>query len=74
VTSSNIGVLVGTRTALFAGGIAALLDSEPDMRCLETATSGQSLLELLRHFAPDVVIVDVMLPDVDAPTLFRRIR
>jgi DNA-binding NarL/FixJ family response regulator len=60
-------------TAIFASGIAALVDSEPDMRCLGTTTSGTRLVELAARLGPDVVIVDLLLSDVDPPALVPEI-
>lgn len=41
---------------------------------VETASTGQEALEKMRTFAPDVVVLDIMLPDFDGMQLLSRIR
>jgi two-component system OmpR family response regulator len=41
---------------------------------IESAASGQETMARLGPFAPDLVVLDVMLPDVDGFTLLQRIR
>jgi two-component system, OmpR family, response regulator len=40
----------------------------------ESAASGREALEAAGRFGPDVVVLDVMLPDVDGFTVLRRLR
>ena len=64
-----------------------LADDEPDILeiariALETVggfevsvcTSGEALLDRLSEFEPDLVIVDVLMPDVTGPEVFEEIR
>jgi two-component system OmpR family response regulator len=41
---------------------------------VQTAANGQDALALARTFAPDVVVLDVMLPDLDGLQVLRRLR
>ena len=41
---------------------------------IRKAHSGQAALDLCREFQPDVVVLDVMLPDIDGIEVCRRIR
>jgi PAS domain S-box-containing protein len=41
---------------------------------VETAESGQAALEALRRNPPDLVLLDLLLPDLDGFTLLRRLR
>ena len=41
---------------------------------VRTAADGQRALAVIREFQPDVVILDVMLPDIDGLTVLSRLR
>ena len=41
---------------------------------IRTAADGQRALSVIREFKPDVVILDVMLPDIDGLTVLTRLR
>ncbi len=41
---------------------------------VETASDGIAALELVRRFAPDVIVLDIMMPKIDGVTLLPRLR
>ncbi len=63
-----------------------VIDDEPDLRELvrvnldqagygvETASSGREALQALRHSPPDLIVLDLMLPDISGTELCRKIR
>lgn len=64
-----------------------VVDDEPDIReiaqvSLElvggwevaTATNGAEALKLAAESRPEVILLDVMMPDMDGPTTFRRLQ
>jgi two-component system phosphate regulon response regulator PhoB len=63
-----------------------VIDDEPDLRELvrvnldqagygvETASSGRDALQALRRSTPDLVVLDLMLPDISGTELCRKIR
>lgn len=48
----------------FRFGMAALIDMEPDLRVIAQTGSGCEALELYREYQPDVVLMDLRLPDL----------
>ena len=58
---------------VFALGLARLLDEEPWCQVVGTAGDGKSAVELALRSGPDVVIVDLRLPDCDGVELTRRL-
>ncbi len=41
---------------------------------VEIASSGLAALEMVHSFAPDLILLDVMMPDMDGPTTLERLR
>src|SRR5262249_41125204 len=55
-------------------GIRQALNRARDIEVTGEATSGAQLLSLLGHARPDVVVLDLRLPDVDGLTCLATIR
>lgn len=51
--------------ALVRVGLTALIDAEADMRVVGEADDGQRIVDLVRRTRPDVVLMDVRMPEVD---------
>ncbi len=48
----------------FRVGMAALIESEPDLQVIAQTGSGRQALELYRQHEPDIVLMDLRLPDL----------
>lgn len=48
---------------LFLDGIAQIVDTEPDLTLVGTASSAATALPMIRATRPDIVILDINLPD-----------
>ncbi|MEJ7801033.1 MAG: response regulator transcription factor [Ilumatobacter sp.] len=46
-------------------GFAMILGSEPDIEVVGQATNGRDAIDLCRQFRPDVVLMDVRMPEMD---------
>ena len=55
-------------------GMASLLTAFPDLELVAQASSGRAVLELYEQAQPDVVLMDLVMPDVDGVTAIRQIR
>ena len=55
-------------------GIRAVLDAAPDLELVGEAAHGRELWALLERAAPDVVIMDLHMPDEDGLLLCHRIK
>jgi two-component system NarL family response regulator len=58
-----ISVLIADDHTLFRTGIRKMLEAEPDMRVVGEAASGREALEQARALVPDVVLMDIKMPD-----------
>ena len=60
--------------ALVLEGLRTLLAAEPGMHVLATATDGERLLEAVRRYKPDVVVMDLQMPQMSGLACLERIR
>jgi DNA-binding NarL/FixJ family response regulator len=59
--------------ALVLEGLRAVLDAEPDMQVVATATSGATFLDAVRRHRPDVAVLDLEMPDMGGLACLDRI-
>jgi DNA-binding NarL/FixJ family response regulator len=69
-----IRVVLADDHALVLEGLRALLAAEPDLRVVATATDGERLLDAVRRFRPEVVVMDLQMPYLDGSACLRHIR
>ncbi len=60
-----IRVAIADDQQLVRAGFHALLDHEPDITVVGEASTGRQTLELVRRERPDVVLMDIRMPDGD---------
>jgi DNA-binding NarL/FixJ family response regulator len=73
-TAENIGVLVVDRHDMVAKGLAMILSGDPTMRVIGTAGSVKEAAEWCARCRPEVVLMDIGLPDGDASVAVSSIR
>src|SRR4051794_21893252 len=77
--SANGGVMTQIRVALVddhpvvLAGIAALLQSAPDICVVGSAANGADALALIEEHAPDLAVIDISLPDMSGVSLAQTI-
>lgn len=69
-----IKVIVVDDHPIVTDGIKKLIDSCPDIRTIGTALCGKDCKELLQKTTPDVILLDINLPDINGMDLCRYIR
>lgn len=55
-------------------GLRMLLESQPEMKIVGEASSGAEGLALARDLSPDVIIMDITLPDISGIEATRRLK
>lgn len=69
----SIRVALVDDQSLFRAGITMVIDSQPDLECVGQAEDGSEVLALVRQTHPDVVLMDVRMPQVDGVTATRTL-
>jgi DNA-binding NarL/FixJ family response regulator len=68
-----IRVLVVDDHDLFRAGLASLLAMQPDIEVVAQASGGRMGIRLADELRPDVVLMDLRMPDVEGPAATREI-
>ena len=71
---NKIKVLIVDDHAVYRMGLIALLDTEPDIEVVGEAEDGRSALRKAAKLAPDVVVMDLMMPVMDGIAATREFR
>jgi len=72
--SARIRILTVDDHALLREGIAAVLESQPDMTLVGEAGNGRDAIEIFRRLRPDVTLMDLRMPDMSGIQAITAIR
>src|SRR3984893_5383149 len=69
-----IKVAIADDHALFRAGVKTALLGKKDVELIAEADNGMQLLNLLKHFEPDVILLDIQMPIMDGIATLPEIR
>ena len=72
--SEVITVLLVDDHQMVRQGVRAFLDTQPDIDVVGEAAEGETAISLAIEFAPDVVLMDLIMPGMDGVEATRRIK
>jgi DNA-binding NarL/FixJ family response regulator len=73
VTRAPVGVLIVDDDKLMRAGLRAVLSSDEGIEVVGEADDGRAAIDSARRLAPDVVLMDVRMPEMDGITATREV-
>lgn len=70
---SRIRLVIADDHAVMREGLVSLLEDEPDLRVVAQASNGQEAVTLAIQYRPDIVLLDITMPDMNGLEAARRI-
>jgi two-component system response regulator NreC len=67
-------VLIADDHAIVRTGLRTLLQAEPSLELVGEATGGYEAIELLEETRPDVLLLDISMPDLDGIAVLKQIK
>jgi DNA-binding NarL/FixJ family response regulator len=69
----SLRILIADDQALVRAGFKMILDAEDDLEVVGEAVDGLQAVEMCRRLAPDVVLMDIRMPELDGIEATRRV-
>lgn len=69
-----IKLMIADDQELIRQSLQFVLDAMPDIEVTGVATNGREIIELVRHSRPDVILMDIRMPEVDGVECTRLIK
>jgi DNA-binding NarL/FixJ family response regulator len=66
-------ILLADDQAIIRQGLCSLLEKQPDIEVVGAADDGQKAIELVRELKPDIVIMDISMPNLNGIDATRKI-
>ena len=73
MTNNEIRILIADDHPLFRFGLRALLDAEAGLNVIGEATSGTEAVEMAASLQPDVILMDINMPELNGLEATKRI-
>jgi two-component system, NarL family, response regulator NreC len=70
----TVTVLLADDHPIVRQGLRHLLEAEPDLKIVGEASDGLQAVQLTEKFKPNVLIVDIMMPDLNGLEVLRQVK
>ncbi|MCB0181388.1 MAG: response regulator transcription factor, partial [Anaerolineae bacterium] len=67
-------ILIADDQGLLRAGLRALLSNEPDLEVIGEAENGATVLKLARELSPEVILLDISMPELDGIEATKRLK
>ena len=72
-TAQKIRIILADDHKLLREGLRSLLETEPDMEIVADVSNGREAIEKSRELSPDVVVMDISMPDLNGIDAARQL-
>src|SRR5215216_2520333 len=72
--SARVRVLIADDHPMIRTGLARMVAAEPDLEVVGTAADGRRAVELAEREQPDVIVLDLSMPELDGITATEEMR
>jgi DNA-binding NarL/FixJ family response regulator len=69
-----IRIVIADDHPIFRAGLQGLLSAQEDFQVVGEAANGKEAVAVVRHASPDVLLVDLQMPELDGVSAIREIR
>jgi len=69
-----ISVVIADDHAVVRGGLRALIKDDPQLVLVGEASGGMEAIDLVNQLHPDILVLDLSMPDIDGVTVTRRLK
>ena len=69
----RIRIIVADHHRIVRNGLQKLLNDEPDIKVIAEAENGRKTIQLARELSPDVIVMDITMPDLNGIEATRQI-
>lgn len=70
----SVTILLADDHPIVRQGLQHLLEAEPDLKVVGEASNGLDAVQLVEKFKPDVLIVDMIMPDLNGLEVMKQVR
>ncbi|MGD1847419.1 MAG: response regulator [Salibacteraceae bacterium] len=70
---SATSIFIADDHRMFLDGLQSILQKEPDFELMGTATDGQEVLRQFKQQQPDVLLIDIAMPEMDGLEVTRKV-
>lgn len=70
----KINILIADDHTMFLEGIVSLLENEKNINIIGKATDGKSALEIIKKSSPDILLLDISMPEMDGIAVTKVIK
>ncbi len=73
-TDRSIHILIADDHPVVRDGLRAMLSTQPDFQVVDEAANGADAVQLAIRLKPDVILLDLEMPDLDGVSVLQQIR